>query len=225
MKDVREFDRDIAAAGNHDGFGQLIEMEGLIGSDAQLVPRQRGVRIGLAAHGDQDSFGVDNLTGRFDEDRMGAGEFGAGSDDLGAGVLQPVTVKPLQAVDFTILVCDQRRPVERSLSDGPAKAARIFEMLGELRGVDKQLFGNAAADHAGAAEPVLLRNGDFLAQAGRQARRAHPARAAADHKQVVVILAHCRRSFSRKSGGDRVPTPLFLRGLTPHRTRTCHRIR
>jgi len=59
-----------------------------------------------------------------------------------------------------------------------------------LRGVDKELLRHAAADDAGAAETILFRDGDTLAERRRDARRAHAAGAAADDEQVVVVSRH-----------------------------------
>ena len=73
----------------------------------------------------------------------------------------------------------------------PAEAARVLEVVGEAAGIDEELLGHAAADDAGAAEPVLLGDGDLGAVARRNARRAHAARAGADHEQVEVGLGHC----------------------------------
>ena len=54
MEDVGELDRDVSAAGDGDGAGQRLEVEGLVGGNAQFVAGQRLVRIGAAADGDQD---------------------------------------------------------------------------------------------------------------------------------------------------------------------------
>ena len=57
--------------------------------------------------------------------------------------------------------------------------------------VDEQFLGHAAADHAGAADPIFLGDGDAGAVRGRDPRRAHAARAGADDEQVIVVgLGH-----------------------------------
>ena len=101
---------------------------------------------------------------------------------------------------------------KRGALDAPAEALRVLELVAEAAGVDQQLLGHAAADHAGAAEAVLLGNRHLGAVAGGDARRAHAARAAADDEQVEVVVAHvpclCRAcvlgyQFRRQSGRAR----------------------
>ena len=120
----------------------------------------------------------------------GIDQLGAGLHGCDAGPLQAGAVEALEPRDLGVLVGDQRRPVERALLEAPAEPCRVLELVAEAAGVDQQLLGHAAADHAGAAEAVLLGDGHLGAVAGRNARRAHPAGAAADDEQVVVELAH-----------------------------------
>ena len=75
---------------------------------------------------------------------------------------------------------EESREIPQTLQLTPA--SRVLEILAELAGINEQLLGDAAADHAGAAHAVFL--GDRHAGAGqrRHAAGAHAARAAADHK-------------------------------------------
>src|SRR5687767_7724528 len=52
--------------------------------------------------------------------------------------------------------------------------------------VNEQLFGHAAADDAGAADPVLLGDRDLGVMRCRNPRRAHAARSRAYHEQVEI---------------------------------------
>src|SRR5581483_10228034 len=76
-------------------------------------------------------------------------------------------------------------------------------------GVDEELLGHAAADDAGAAEAVFLRDRHLGAMPRGDAGGAHASRAAADDEEVVVELAHwpVRASIRRfeLQGGRRVP--------------------
>src|SRR5437763_1662328 len=70
-------------------------------------------------------------------------------------------------------------------------AAEAMEDTGELdRDVaaadDRDVLGHAAADHAGAADPVVLANADPRAVAGGDPRGPHAAGAGAHDEQVVV---------------------------------------
>jgi hypothetical protein len=62
--------------------------------------------------------------------------------------------------------------------------------MAEARGVDQQLLRHTAADHAGAADAVLLGEHHAGAVAGRDARGAHATRAAADDEEVGVQVGH-----------------------------------
>ena len=190
MEDVGEFHRNIAAAGDNDRFRQFFEVEGLIGRDAQFMAGKRRMRVGAAARGDQDPVCRDGPVLGHEANRVGVDEFGAGVEDLGTGVLEPLAVETLQPGDFAVLVGDQRLPVERRLGDRPAVAGRILEMLRKLRCVDEQLLRHAAADHARAAVTKLLGNRDLLSERRGHPARTYAARAAADHEQVVVEIRH-----------------------------------
>ena len=67
------------------------------------------------------------------------------------------------------------------------KPARVLQILGEMGAVDEQFLGHAAADHAGAADPIFLGDGDPRAMRGGDPRRAHAARAGADDEEVVIV--------------------------------------
>ena len=75
--------------------------------------------------------------------------------------------------------------------DLPAETARVLQILGEMGAVDEQFLGHAAADHAGAADPIFLGDRDPRAVRGRDPRRAHAARAGADDEEVIIVgLGH-----------------------------------
>ena len=96
----------------------------------------------------------------------------------------------LQPVDLVVLVGDQRRPVELRLGHRPAVAGCVLEFLGEARRIDQELLRHAAADHAGAADAILLGDHHARAVAGRNARGADAARSRADDKQID-LFRHC----------------------------------
>src|SRR4029077_9985519 len=92
--------------------------------------------------------------------------------------------------DLAVLVGDELRPVERRFGHGPTVAPRVLEIVGIARGVNQQLLGNAAADHAGAADAELLGHHDAGAVARGDARAAPPARPRPDDEEIDVVISH-----------------------------------
>ena len=189
-KDLRKFAGDIAAAGDDHMLGQAFQMEGLVGSDAQLRPLDLG-DIGRAADRDQDVMGADRTAGLDQFHRVGVDQLGTFLDQLDAGIGQIAGINAGQAADLVILGGNQLFPAEGGLADRPAIAFGQLEGLGELAGIDQEFLGHAAADDAGAARPVLLGDRDLpgpvhLGHAGRP----HPAGAGTNDEKVVVKFGH-----------------------------------
>ncbi len=112
------------------------------------------------------------------------------AEDSDLVVVERLRVEPLEPVDIGEHMVAQHRPVEGEVRHIPAEAARVLDVLGEMRAIDEHLLGDAAADHAGAADPIFLRDRHPRAIAGRDPRRAHAARTRTDHEQVEIIVAH-----------------------------------
>ena len=153
------------------------------------MPGMAGAVIGRAAGGDQDVFRRDGLAGR-EPQRVGILEHRAGLDDARAGFLDIGGVDALEPGDLLVLVGDQRRPVERHRRNGPAEARGVLDLVVDVRADHEQLFRHAAADHAGAAHPVLFGDHHPRAMAGGDPGGAHPARTSSDHEQIDVELSH-----------------------------------
>jgi hypothetical protein len=166
MEDVGELDGDVAAAGDQDGARQLRQVERLVGGNAQFVAGQRCMWVGRTARGDDDPIGGDGLARLHQADGVRIDQLRAAFDDLRAAVFEAAAVQAFEPGDFPVLGGDQRLPVERGLADLPPVADRILEMLAVMRGIDEELLGHAAADDAGAAEPVLFGNRHPLAERG-----------------------------------------------------------
>ena len=111
-------------------------------------------------------------------------------EDMHVVAAQNAAVDSFQAIELPVFRLDQRRPVEAGAIDRPAEAVRILELVGIVRAVHQQLLRDAAAHHAGAADPAFLDNGDARAVAAGQPGGAHAAGAGADGDQVVVVLPH-----------------------------------
>ena len=187
VEDIGEFDRDVAAARDRDCLGQFVEVKRLVGTDAKFVTRQRFMRIGPTADGNDDALRGHSLAGRLQQDFVRTDEFGAAVDHFRARIVEALAIEPFKAVDLLVLVGNQRRPVERTLAHAPAETGGVVEVLGELRGIDEKLLGHAAADHAGAAIAILFGDRDLLAEACSHATGAHATRTASDDEEIVVV--------------------------------------
>src|SRR5260370_6812781 len=122
--------------------------------------------------------------------RMGIFQHSPALDQLHAGALERRGIRELEPCNLAILVGDETRPVEDRFSQAPAVACRILEFVGKTRGVDEQLFRNTAADHARAADAVLLAYQYACTVTGRNPRGTHTARACSDDEQIEVIVGH-----------------------------------
>ncbi len=188
-KNAGEFDRDIAAALDHHAARQFRQVERLVGRDRVLDAGDFVAVAWRSAGRDQnmrrpDAIAVRHLHG------VGIGQRGAVLDDFDAGLRQERAIGRLQPRDLLVLVGDQRRPVERGVRHGPAEAGGILEFAVEARGIDQKLLRHAAADDAGAAEAIFLRQHHARAVLRGNARGAHAARAAADDEQIDVEIRH-----------------------------------
>ncbi len=113
-----------------------------------------------AAHGDQDLVGGEGLVLADQFDGVGVAKLGPGMRQLGAGVGEIADVDPRQPGDLHVLLLQEGLPVEAEVLEArPAVALGHVDLVADLRGVDHELLGDAAADHAGAAHPVLLGHG------------------------------------------------------------------
>ena len=77
-------------------------------------------------------------------------------EDLDTRLFEIAAVNPGQAFDLSVFALDQGRPIKPRFAHAPAKAFSMLKTVTELRGVDEQLFGHAAADHARASHAVGL---------------------------------------------------------------------
>ncbi|MPN05456.1 hypothetical protein SDC9_152706 [bioreactor metagenome] len=105
---------------------------------------------------------------------------------------QHAAVDAVQALDFAVLVGNQRGPVELGLRQLPAKAPGLLGQLAEMRCMAEQLLGNAAHVDAGTAQPGCLHHSHTGPQTGCHTAGAHAARATAYDQKVVikVLLLH-----------------------------------
>ena len=155
-----------------------------------IEARNIGARMGRAAGGEQDILGAELFAAADQAHRLRVLEHRAAFHERDLGALQRGRVGGLEPGDLPILVGDQRFPIEGRRRHGPAEAGGVLELVGEARGVDQELLRDAAADHAGAAEAVLLGHHDAGAVTGGDARGAHAARAASYDEQIDVVIGH-----------------------------------
>ena len=196
-EEAGEFERDIAAADDKHALGQAGQVEDLVGGDAEFAAGYGRVEGGVAAGRDQDVTGADDLAAAGEAHAVGAGDHRPLLADGDFRPFQPLAVK---AGEPRHLVGDgvaQRRPIEARLGQRPAEARRILEVLGEAAGVDEELLGHAAADHAGAADAVFFRDHHAGPMARGDAGRARAARPGADDEKIHVEISHCSVLLAR----------------------------
>ena len=133
------------------------------------------------AGGDQDFLGRHFLAA-CKSDRVRACQLGALVEDRDVVICEGLGVSALKPTDLCQNIVAQHGPVEPLFRNVPAEHGRVVEVLGEMRAIDEQLLGHTAADHAGAADLMLLGDGDARAIGSGHARGAHAARAGADHE-------------------------------------------
>ena len=188
VKDAGKFIGDIASADDDDPLWALVEMKHLVRGDAMF----RAFDVGHDRPGasrDQYIFRR-HFAPAGQLHAVRAGHDRAFGDHLNLVAVECIPVEPLQPVDFAQHIVAQRRPFKAAVGDVPAKAARILQILGEMRAIDQQLLGHAAANDAGAADAKLLGHRDLRPMRCGDTRRAHAARSCTDDEKVEIKLAH-----------------------------------
>ena len=189
VEDAGKFIGDIARARDQHALGDRVEMERLVGGDAMLMAgatRDGGMR----ADRDQDALGG-LLRAVGQPHAVGTGDDGALVDDLDAVAFQRLLIGAVQAIDFGQDIVAQGRPGEFAFARHlPAEAARVLQILGEMRTVDEQLLRHTAANDAGAADAIFLGHRHARAMRRRHARGTRAPGPCANDEQVIVILSH-----------------------------------
>ncbi len=198
VEDPGEFIGDIARARDQHAPRQGVEVEHLVRGDAMFVAGAGGDQRARADR-DQDLAGGD-FPAAGQRDFVRAGDGGAFVDDLDPVAVERVGVGTVEPVDLRQDIVAQHRPVEIAFGHVPAKAARVVQILGEMRAIDEQLLGHAAADDAGAADAIFLGNRDLRAVGGGNAGGADAAGACTDDEEVVVVIGHWGLLLGRRSG-------------------------
>src|SRR5262249_16298138 len=134
--------------------------------------------------GDQDLCGRDSLLA--DRDGVAIHQPAAAHMQLHAGAIEQSEIDAVQSIDLLLDIVAQGRPGMGRARGGPAVSHGVLELVGKLRTIDEEFLGHAAPDHAGAADPVILKNAHARAVAGRDPRGPHAARTCADDEKVVI---------------------------------------
>src|SRR5690606_28583583 len=155
MEDGGEFDGDVATTHHQDTLGQLLQVEGLVGTDGMFDARDvRQLRP--AARGDQDMARA--VAAPIHLDTRAAQQACMAFQQRHPAVDQQFSVDPIEALDLAILVLDQRGPVELRLATAPAVTLGLANLFLEMRSIDQQLLRHAPAVDAGAAQVTTLGN-------------------------------------------------------------------
>src|SRR4029453_1797046 len=145
---------------------------------------------GMGAGRDKDGFGGDGSVALAEMYRLPILERGAGHEAVYAGFLKDPCVDAVQAVDLAPDIADQGSPIELEIVASPTIVLCLRELGRVFAAIDEELLRNAAADHTGAADAVLLGNANLGAELGSKARRANSAGAPTDDELVVIVLSH-----------------------------------
>src|SRR5688572_20832110 len=119
---------------------------------------------------------------------MGPDEHRPLLDHLHAMIFQGLGVETLEPLDLAKHIVAQSRPVEVGFAGFPAEAGSILQVLGEMGAIDEQLLGDAATDHAGSADLMLLGDGYLGAMGRRHTRSANAARTGTDDEKIIIIF-------------------------------------
>ena len=211
MEDAGKFHPDVAAAHHRDPLREHGQVKDLVGADGQLHAGQVLGHHRFATGSNEHLLGRHFLATlrRVDGQPVGAQEAGVAGKALHAGLVQVGGIGAFQPRDLGILGRHQLFPVEGGRGHVPAEAPAFLEALREARSVYQQLLGHAAADDAGAAVAEALGNAHTRAVLGRDAGRAHAARAATDDEKIEVErgLGHGMEN-DRKEGPDGAIRPV-----------------
>ena len=185
VENTGKFIGDIAAPGDGHAARKAFEVEHLVRGDAMLGPRHIGAHRPATCGNQYMSGGDDAAIGQFDIMRPDQLRPLLDHGDLVVG--QRLAINALEPGDLAQHAVAQGNPVEAGFPDRPTEFLRVLQILGEMRAVNQQLLGHAAADDAGAANAKLLRHRHLRAVRRGDARRANPARACADDEEIVVV--------------------------------------
>src|ERR1700704_5786168 len=173
-------------------------MERLVRGNDVLDSRDSRALPWRRAGGDEDVPGADFVASRNEPHCTRVLEHGAALDQFDPGALERGGIGELEPRDLAVLVGDELAPIEDRLANAPAVAGRVLEIVGITRGVDQELLGNAAADHAGAADPVFLRDHDLGAVTGCNACGTHAAGTRADNEKIDFSIGHRQSTISNR---------------------------
>ena len=113
-------------------------------------------------------------------------------DPFYPGAVEQFRVDAIETLDLSGFIVPQRRPVKVRLRQPPAIAGGGFEILCEVRAVDKQLLRYTADVDAGATEKSILDHGYPRTVRRGHARGPHAAGASAEDHEVVIEMVFSR---------------------------------
>ena len=113
-------------------------------------------------------------------------------DQLNAGLLQKSEMEGIEPIHLGAHPTQEIRHIRTHRTDLKAVGRGIRQLMAGLGAVHQKLFGNTAADHAGAADAIALHDGDAGSMTGRAFRSGQTTGACSEHNQIQ-ISAHNRR--------------------------------
>jgi hypothetical protein len=189
-----ELDADHAAAEDDRVLRQLGQLQRRLGVEEATAQVDAGEGLGVGARG-EDDVGAGQRAGAgvgLDGDRVLAGQRAEALDVLDLAGLHQALEALVQAPDDLVLEAEHLGDVDPVEGEVHTGGGGFGGRVGELSDVEQGLRRDAAAVQAGAAELVLLHEGDLLAELG-SAQRGRIAAAATSQDHDVELVSGCVR--------------------------------
>ena len=202
-----ELDADRPAADDDEARGQGRRGQDVVAGDDDLPVRlEARQRLDAAAGGEDDVVGVERpvagrravLADEVDLDLLAAVEPAAALDELDLVLLDQAHEALGQAVDDLAAALGDDREVDRGLAGRDAEVVRLLDLGVEVGRLEHRLGRDAADVEAGAADLVLVDEGDLESQLPSPERGRVAAGAGAQDDEVEAV----RRSDGHGSAGS-----------------------
>jgi hypothetical protein len=199
---VRELERDVAAANENDARGQGVEVEEAVARCDELLAGH-AERGGARPRSDEHVAAGHPVA--VHGERARAHEARAALDDVDAGLGIAVRERGWERVGFGALEANQRGPVDPEPGVQDAAARHVAGRVDGLSRAHEQLLGSAPAERAGAAHGAGVDDGDRPARIAAAACGAR--RGSGSHHDQIVCSFHCSSSIPSRlaQGGEKGP--------------------
>jgi hypothetical protein len=207
-EELREFHRDGAAAEYDERLGRTLELDGVVTSKvAGLRERGQGRRCNDGASGEDEVPGAQRAT-VVELHRVRVEKTRRRADELEPAVGELLSPETCEVGDHRVLAFDDPSPVELHRAGAQSPCCPMSRKVADLGGVEQGLGGHATAQDAQPAEFLRAVDDNSLqTPCRRRARGGVAARAATDHRDIVVEpairFAHDHSMVTRRRNAKR----------------------